>query len=171
MTRQKKVPFLKRYRLRFARRRPPAAMWEALLVVLFGAVMIYAYSFAKKVTYGAGADGFGPEEIVRVQVLNGCGIRGVASEVTDHLRTCGDPDYRFDVIDQGNFATFDVKETLILDRNESSDAARRIAAVLGVDGDRVLSQPLTENVLDLDVTVLLGRDAQSLNLSETKRRP
>jgi hypothetical protein len=143
-------------------------MWEALLVVLFGAVMIYAYSFAKKITYGADAESQGPAMLVRVQVLNGCGIKGAAADVTEYLRTSGRPEFQFDVVDQGNFATFDVTETLILDRGESMDAARRIASQLGVDGEHVLTSPLAENVLDIDVSVLLGSDYAALKLPRKK---
>jgi len=146
-------------------------MWEALLVVLFGAVMIYAYSFAKKITWGADNEAQGPVMMVRVQVLNGCGIKGAAGEVADFLKRTPDPTYQFDVVDEGNFATFDVTETLVLDRGEAREAARIVAERLGVDSDHVLSQPLTENVLDIDVSILLGKDFTVLKLPHNERRP
>jgi len=170
MTRRKKsIPFLKRYRLRFARKRPPAAMWEALLVILFGAVMIYAYSFAKKITYGSEAEVSGPATSIRVQILNGCGLPGAASDASEFLRRNSDHSFYYDVIDQGNFATFDVSETLVLDRGETTDRARSVAAVLGVSNERVLRQPLPDNVLDIDVTIVLGRDFDQLNLERPGR--
>jgi len=170
MTKRKSaVPLLKRYRLRFARKRPPAAMWEALLVILFGAVMIYAYSFAKKITYGSEAEIDGPATSIRVQILNGCGVAGAAGKVAEALRKSSDHSYHFDVVDQGNFATFDVSETLVLDRGESTDAARAVGSVLGVSSERVLRQPLQNNVLDIGVTVVLGRDFEQLNLEEAGR--
>lgn len=171
MIRRPKVPLLKRYRLRFFKKRPPVVMYEALLVVLFGAVMVYGYSFAKKITYGADAESAGPALLVRVQVLNGCGIKDAASDVTEGLRNAGDAIYQFDVVDQGNFATFDVTETLILDRRQSMAAAARIAEILGVDSDHVIHQNLTENVLDIEVSVLLGSDFATLELPQSERRP
>jgi hypothetical protein len=168
--RKKKATRLQRYRLRFTRR-PPSAMWEALLVILFGAVMIYGYSFAKKITYGADAEAQGPVMMVRVQVLNGCGVKGAAGDITESLLKANDPTYQFDVVDEGNFATFDVTETLVLDRGESREAARAIADRLGVDSDHVLSQPLSGNVLDIDVSILLGRDFTLLKLPRNERRP
>lgn len=171
MTKRKSsVPLLKRYRQRFVRKRPPAAMWEALLVILFGAVMIYAYSFAKKITYGSEAEVAGPATTIRVQVLNGCGIPGAASNATEFLRRNNDHSFYYDVVDQGNFATFDVGETMVLDRGETTERAQSVASVLGVNDDRVLRQPLPDNVLDIDVTVVLGRDFERLNL-EGSRRP
>jgi len=146
-------------------------MWEALLVVLFGAVMIYTYSFAKKITVGATADSSEPALVVRAQVLNGCGLKGAANDAAEFLLAADDADYQFDIVDRGNFATFDVTETLILDRGDARDAARRIADQMGIDDLHVLTQPLTENVLEIDVSVLLGRDVVSLGLLPAERRP
>lgn len=172
MTRRKrKVPLLKRYRLRFARKRPPTVMWEALLVVLFGAVMIYTYSFAKKITVGATADSSEPAEVVRVQMLNGCGVKGAAHDAAEFLLAADDAEYQIDIVDRGNFATFDVTETLILDRGDARDAARYLADLMGVDDQHVLTQPLMENVLEIDVSVLLGRDVVTLGLRPAQRRP
>jgi len=167
--RKNTVPFFKRYRMRFFTK-PPSAMWEALLVVLFVAVMIYGYSFAKKITFGAEESAIGPQSFVRVQVLNGCGIAGAASEVADLLVGDKTTSYHFDVVDQGNFATFDVRETLVLGRGESMDPARAAARLLGLDKDRVIDQPLSDNILDIEVTVLLGHDFETLSLNR-KRRP
>lgn len=169
MTKRKSgAPSLKRYRLRF--KKPPGAMWEALLIILFGAVLIYAYSFAKKITYGADAEMPGPAMSIRVQVLNGCGIKGAAGQLSEFLRKNGDHAFQYDVVDEGNFATFDVSETLILDRGDASEAVRSIGTMLGVTAERLLRQPLPENILDIDVTVVLGRDFSTLSLMG-KRRP
>lgn len=146
-------------------------MWEALIVVLFGAVMIYTFSIAKMIAYGGSEDSQGPTQIVRVQVLNGCGVKGAAGEFSEKLRKAGHSDYHFDVIDHGNFATFDVTETLVLDRGDALDAAREIATVLGVDSDHVLSQDLTENVLQIEVSVLLGSDIAAMDQTDKERSP
>lgn len=145
-------------------------MYEALLVVLFGAVMIYGYSFAKKITYGADAESAGPTMLIRVQVLNGCGIKDAAADITEGLRNLRDETYQFDVVEQGNFATFDVTETLVLDRGQSMEAALRIAEIIGVDSDHVLHQNLMENVLDIEVSVILGNDYATLELAQSERR-
>jgi hypothetical protein len=146
-------------------------MWEALIVVLFGAVMIYTFSIAKMIAYGEEEGGNGPAQIVRVEVLNGCGVKGAASDVAERLRKAGHSNYHFDVVDHGNFATFDVKETLVLDRGLSMDAAREVAAVLGIESDHVLHQELTENVLEIEVSVLLGSDIVTMEKTDRERSP
>lgn len=162
---KKKAPLLKRYRQRFKIK--PAPIWEALMVVLFGCVMIYAYSFAKKIVFAETAESSGPAQLVRVQVLNGCGVPGMAGTFAERLRLASNADFEYDVVDQGNFATFDVAETLVLDRGESMDAALEIASLYGLPRDRVLHQALNDNILDVEVSILLGSDITSLQ----ERRP
>lgn len=163
---KKKVPLLKRYRQRFQVKSAP--MWEALIVVLLGCVMIYTYSFAKKIGFAeTTAESSGPPQLVRVQVLNGCGLPGIAKQTSDELRTAGHVGFEFDVVEQGNFATFDVEETLVLDRGQAAEAALEIAAMYGLPRDRVVRQPLHDNILDIEVSVLLGKDKSQFS----KRRP
>lgn len=163
---RKKVPLLKRYRQRFAVK--PAPMWEALIVVLLGCVLIYTYSFAKKIGFAeTTTESSGPPLLVRVQVLNGCGLPGVANRISDELRTAGADHFEFDVVEQGNFATFDVEETLVLDRGSSPEAALEIASMYGLPRDRVVRQSLNDNILDIEVSVLLGKDI----VKYSKRRP
>jgi hypothetical protein len=90
----------------------------------------------------------GPEERIRVEVLNAGGVPGMAARATDHLRSLG-----FDVVYFGNARTFDREETAVLDRSGSPEAARAVARALGVaEADQALDPGLL-----LDVTVLLGR--------------
>jgi hypothetical protein len=153
---KKKVPLLKRYRQRFKIK--PAPMWEALIVVLFGCVLIYTYSFAKKAVWADTTQSSGPAQLVRVQVLNGCGVPGLATSFSERLRRASNTRFEFDVVDQGNFATFDVDETLVLDRSNSMDAALEIASLYGLPRDRVMHQALNDNILDVEVSILLGND-------------
>lgn len=163
---RKKVPLLKRYRQRFQVKSAP--MWEALIVVLLGCVLIYTYSFAKKIGFAeTTSESSGPPLLVRVQVLNGCGLSGVANRLSDELRTAGNVHFEFDVVEQGNFATFDVEETLVLDRGASPEAALEIASMYGLPRDRVVRQALNDNILDIEVSVLLGKDISVYS----KRRP
>jgi len=163
---RKKVPLLKRYRQRFKVKSAP--MWEALIVVLLGCVMIYTYSFAKKIGFAeTTSESAGPAQLVRVQVLNGCGLAGVAGRIADELRTAGNVHFEFDVVEHTNFATFDVEETLVLDRGSSPEAALEVASLYGLPRDRVVRQPLNDNILDIEVSILLGKDISLY----PKRRP
>ena len=117
----------------------------AIVVVALGAAMV-----TRQVTgtvFGIGGSDHAPSGVrVRVQVLNATSTRGLAQRATDHLRDKG-----FDVVEIGtNREKMD--STLVLDRSNNPDWARRVAAAMG--GATVLSRPDTSRYLD--VTVLIG---------------
>ncbi len=86
---------------------------------------------------------------VLVEVLNGCGARGVARVVAEDLRAEG-----FDVVSIGNAMDFRYPVTVVIDRSGSEDKARRVAYSLGCS--RVIRQVASDAFLD--VTVILGDD-------------
>jgi hypothetical protein len=86
---------------------------------------------------------------VRVEVLNGSGVGGLAREATYRLRGEG-----FDVVFFGNAARFDHTHSLVLDRTGDTIAARIVATALGIDS---IASDVDPRLL-LDVTVVLGAD-------------
>jgi hypothetical protein len=90
-----------------------------------------------------------PAAHVRVEVLNGAGVSGLAREATHRLRNDG-----FDVVFFGNAARFDHARSVVLDRTGDTATARRIAHALGIDS--IASVP--DATLLLDATVILGAD-------------
>jgi hypothetical protein len=94
--------------------------------------------------------------IIRVEVLNGCGESGVAERVTDWLRGQG-----FDIVYFGNAESFSHEETLLLDRSGRPEFVREVAGVLGCD--RI--ERRYDGLLLLDVTVIVGRDWRALRLA------
>ncbi len=97
-----------------------------------------------------------PDEIIQIEVLNGCGISGIADRFTEYLRARG-----FDVVKTGNYANFDVINTMVIDRMGKKINAAAVAAELNVASDNVSVQINKEYFLD--VTVIIGKDY--LNLS------
>lgn len=91
----------------------------------------------------------GWEERVRVEVLNGYGEPGAASEAASRLRAMG-----FDVVFFGNASSFGHDSTVVLLRSDDRRGVRRLADSLGVAGVDVRPEP----ELYLDGTVLLGPD-------------
>jgi hypothetical protein len=91
-----------------------------------------------------------PQGRVRVEVLNGGGVSGMAREVTGILRGVG-----FDVVDFGNASSSDRgRPSAVIDRIGRPDLAQAVADVLGIDN--VLSEPNPN--LYVDVSVLLGSE-------------
>lgn len=94
-------------------------------------------------------DGIWNGRRVRVEVLNGAGVDGLARRVTDRLRDRG-----FDVVYYGNAERFGYETSVALARLDSLEPARRVAEALGLR--RVRHEPNRD--LYLDVTVILGTD-------------
>ena len=86
---------------------------------------------------------------VRVEVLNGAGVSGLARDATHRLRADG-----FDVVFFGNAMRFDHGRTVVVDRTGTVARARAVARALGVDS--VAAEP--DSTLMLEVTVILGDD-------------
>ncbi len=99
-----------------------------------------------------------------VEVLNACGVQGLANEITQYLR-----DHDFDVVNVGNYqGGFDLDQTFVIDRlSLSSDNAAKVADVLGVNKKQVA--PQMDESLQLMVTVLIGKDYKKLKVYDRIR--
>jgi hypothetical protein len=90
-----------------------------------------------------------PEDRIRVEVLNGGGVQGMAARATELLRDDG-----FDVVYFGNAANPAREGSTVLARTSDRDAAAEVGAALGIE--RVQLEP--DSTLLVDVTVVLGPD-------------
>ena len=100
-----------------------------------------------------------PPRILQMDVLNGCGVKGIGSKFTDYLRSRG-----FDVVESKNYKTFHVASTLIIDRVGDLAAARRVAFALGVKERNIIQQINPDYFVD--VSVVIGKDYSELNISQ-----
>ncbi len=100
-----------------------------------------------------------PVKIITVQVLNGCGVQGLANDITQFLRN-----KNFDVVDIGNYGGgWDLEQTLVLDRvSLESKYAKKVAKELGVNKNQVA--PQLEDSVQLMVTVIIGTDYKKLKV-------
>lgn len=98
-----------------------------------------------------------PDSLIHIEVMNGCGVAGVADGFTNFLRK-----NNFDVIQMGNYYSFDIEKTLVVDRTGNKKNAQLVATSLGLSEDVVISQ--TNKNYFLDVSVIIGKDFNQLNL-------
>jgi hypothetical protein len=98
-----------------------------------------------------------PAEIIQVEVLNGCGISGVADRFTDFLRN-----KNVDVVNIGNYSSFDIEETFVIDRVGNKANAFKVADFLGISRKSNSITQLNEDLF-LDVTIVIGKDYYKLN--------
>jgi hypothetical protein len=94
-----------------------------------------------------------PQEVaaIKVQVLNACGEPGLAQKVRDFFMK-----FQVDVRETGN-AGYMLPESVVLDRIGDRLRAGRIARLMGLPDDRVIQQ-LNRALVDIDVTILIGKD-------------
>jgi calcineurin-like phosphoesterase len=117
-------------------------------VVLVGLVSLagyIAYETASLVDVG----GLTNESTVVVEVLNGCGRRGVGERATEILSDKG-----FDVMFVGNADDYGYEKTLLVDRSGDPSKAVAIGEALGTG--MVVHQVNTSSYVE--VTVILGKD-------------
>jgi len=99
-------------------------------------------------------------EIIQLNVLNGCGVSGVADRYTDYLRS-----HNFDVVELGNYiiggrVNYNVDETFVIDRIGNKANALKVAEILGIEKVNVIEQ-INENYF-LDVSLVIGKDYYKL---------
>lgn len=99
-------------------------------------------------------------EIIQLNVLNGCGVSGVADRFTDYLRA-----HDFDVVELGNYTirgriNYNVDETFVIDRIGNKANAIKVAEVLGIEEVKVIQQ-INEDYF-LDVSLVIGKDYYKL---------
>jgi hypothetical protein len=119
----------------------------ALIIFMIGVAGALVSRTVTGTVFGIGTPDRAPGNArVRVQVLNATGTRGLAQRATDLLRDKG-----FDVVEIGN-SRDRVDSTVVLDRSNHPDWARRVAAAMG--GAQVVARP--DSARFVDITVLIG---------------
>ena len=131
-----------------------------IIILLLSAIIIFmSYSLVVNLTDGrnssSSANGKKAASIIQVEVLNGCGVSGAADKFTNYLRQ-----HNFDVVQMGNYISFDIEKTLVIDRTGNMADAYKVAEVLGVSRKNVIQQ--TNKDYFLDVSVVIGKDFNQL---------
>jgi hypothetical protein len=151
-------------------------VYNVLIVVLAVVVIGFIYSFAQK-SFSAGVTLQNPqlnanqkEQLaldlyeenpildIKVEVLNGCGEKGIAAKIADFLRT-----EHIDVIRSENADNFDYKQTILIQRSYDFSNLKTVASALDFDvnnEDQVITQP--SSTADVDITLILGKDYRSV---------
>ena len=136
---------------------------NSIIVVMVLVVGYLAYSLIERniiappvVTERPGSH---PGQVIQIDVLNGCGIGNAAQTVTTFLRSRG-----YDVVEMKNYKTFDVHESLVVDRTGSRTTAEQVAYALGIKKENIVQQ-LNQDYY-VDVSVVVGKDFASLKAAQ-----
>ena len=151
-------------------------VYNVLIVVLAVFVIGFIYSFALK-SFSDGVTLQNPqlsanqkEQLaldlyeenpildIKVEILNGCGEKGIAAKIADFLRT-----EHIDVIRSENADNFDYERTMLIQRSYDFTNLKTVASALDFDvnnEDQVITQP--SSTADVDITLILGKDYRSV---------
>ena len=93
--------------------------------------------------------------IIQVEVLNGNGVPKITDQMITYLRSQG-----FDVVEKGNYNSFNVENSAVIDRIGNHTAALKLAQVLNIDESKIQTMVSYEYYADL--TLVLGKDFKNL---------
>ena len=99
-------------------------------------------------------------EVIQVSVRNGCGVSGLAGDLTQYLRKNG-----FDVVEVGDHTSFDEEQSIVYDRIGDMESAKKLAAAVGIPVERVVQDIDLEEYLD--ATIVIGKDYETLTPFKT----
>jgi hypothetical protein len=137
---------------------------EVGIAVAFAAVLLYVISVSVRVSTGVSRTLEGPRHLVRLQILNGCGVSGLAGRMADKVADFQDDDIEIRVLDTDNFDLRQVDRSFVISREEDLGPARLLAAKLGMETTQVQYAALENNYRQISVTLVLGEDWESLHL-------
>jgi len=132
------------------------------IAAIFALVIIYGASFAIRITQGLSKTVEAPDYVLRLQVLNGCGINGAAGHVANELAKHIKHPLEIDVVDVGDFNAYHVNNTLLSLRDKNLGGADILAEQIGLDPDNSVYEPINNNVRSISATLVLGEDFDSL---------
>lgn len=133
----------------------------AALLIVVGLVG-YVGWYVVKVTEGVSKDADVRLQVVRLQVLNGCGIDGLAARYGAQLNGAVDDRLEIRVVDTDDISQRRVKRSFVVSRNENTDAAKELARRLGLNAADVVYEGLENNIRQITATLVLGDDYGTL---------
>lgn len=134
-----------------------------LISILSIVIVFFTLSLVIRLFIGSGADPtidenvkrLSVEEVIQINVLNSCGIKGLAANTRDYLRNLG-----FDVVDIGNYKK-NVEKSFIIDRLGDISSSKKVAYAVGIADSLIVTK--IDSSLFLRCTLILGDDYLTLD--------
>jgi len=145
------------YRIKRAKEKKPLRFLELGILFLLVVVVGYIASFTVQITRGYSSEKGPAEFFINLQVLNGCGEKGLANKLANRIEMAVEKPLALRVIDTGNFDNFGVEKTFIISRKSDLSAANLLADQLGLE-EAITYREIDDNYLDIGATLVLGND-------------
>jgi hypothetical protein len=131
---------------------------EIAVGVVFVIILVYLITISVKVSTGISQTITSQDQVIRLQVLNACGVAGLASRTGARLDSYRGENFEIELTDTDNFEVRDLPRSIIISRIENTVPARLLAEYLGLDPSQVVFRPLENNLNHISVTLILGED-------------
>jgi hypothetical protein len=145
------------YRIKRARGKKPLRFLEFGILFLFVVVVGYIASFTVQITKGYSSEKEPTEHFINLQVLNGCGEKGLANRLANRIEMAVEKPLAVRVIDTDNFDNFGVEKTFVISRRSDLSAANLLADQLGLE-NAVTYREIEDNYRGIGATLVLGYD-------------
>lgn len=153
-------------RAQIPRQRRRRMMYILALVALLPIIIVLGYGLLRQSVLHPSVDAtiersdmvVRQGEQIQVEVVNACGVDGVAKRFTEFLRA-----RRFDVAETSTAAERE-RDSRVLDRVGDTVSARKVAYALGIPYERV--ETAIDSSLFLRATVIIGADYTELRPSK-----
>ena len=138
---------------------------EIIIAILFVIVLVYVSSVTVRITSGVTKTVEPSANTVRLQVLNGCGVRGLAAAFSDRLAGYKDKDLEIKIVDTDNFDQVKVAQSFVISRLEDKQAAEILSEKIGLDPSQIIYKELENNYRHISATLVLGEDYGIIRLA------
>ena len=145
------------YRVKRAKEKRPIRFLEFGILFIFLVVMAYVASFMLQITKGYSKEKEPVSYYLNVQLLNGCGEKGISNKLAAKIERIVKRPLSVQVVDTDNFDNFGVERTFVISRSSDSTAAQIMATQLGIK-EKLTFRELDNNYLDIGATLVLGKD-------------
>jgi len=135
---------------------------EVVVGVVFVVILVYLITISVKVGTGISQTISGPDQVIRLQVLNACGVAGLAAQTGSSLSGYRGKDFEIVLAETDNFEVRSLPHSIIVSRIENTVPARLLAEHVGLDPSEVVYRPLENNMKHISVTLILGEDYEQV---------
>ena len=91
---------------------------------------------------------------IEVEILNGCGVPGLAEKVSNYLRS-----QKMDVVRSDNADHYNYDQTILILRNENFEGLKKVSQSFGInEQDELRIKHIPDEKLSVDITVIIGSD-------------
>ena len=91
---------------------------------------------------------------IEVEILNGCGVPGLAEKVSNYLRS-----QKMDVVRSDNADHYNYDQTILILRNENLEGLKKVSQSFGInEQDELRIKHIPDEKLSVDITVIIGSD-------------